>query len=152
MLWKVILCEGNSSPRLFCDLKLWGKLFVISSKGKGSRSHQNSSDTSIRKTEYPFQCTTNTWEDWTHTANTLTVCISNPVKKHPFMTKIFKPWLMVQIFQKYSIQQKIWTDCKSPFWDLTCGGLWASCWLTCQRLMFICGLAKWSFYEGKLQY
>lgn len=47
-----------------CDSKLWGKLFVnFSSKGKGSKWHQNSSDTSTRKTEYPFQCTMNIWED-----------------------------------------------------------------------------------------
>ena len=78
--------------------------------------------------------------------------MSNPVKTHPYMTQILKPQLMVQIFQKHSTQQKTWTDFNSPFCDLTCGGLWALCWLICQKLMFICGLAKQSFYEGKLQY
>nr|CCQ43616.1 alternative protein CCNJ [Homo sapiens] len=41
--------------------------------------------------------------------------MSNSVTTNPCMTKMFKSWLMVQIFQKYSVQQKIWTDFNLPF-------------------------------------
>ena len=59
---------------------------------------------------------------------------------------------MIQIFQKYSTQQKIWTD--SKFAVSRCDLWWALGLMMTymSELMFICGLAKHSFYEGKLQY
>lgn len=78
--------------------------------------------------------------------------MSNPVKTNFYMTHFKGAHDGPNISENIQPNEKTWTDFKFAVsrFDLW----WASnaCWLICQRLMFICGLAKHAFMAGKLRY